>query len=152
MADQKGFKESARSRRKRRRKKVEIRKKEFRYHGLSFEELQQLSLEELLPLFPSRVRRTLKRGLTPTQNKLMQDIRNAQKNDVIKTHCRDMVILPEFVGHRIDVHNGKEFQRLDIQPQMVGHYIGEFAITRKRVKHTGPGVGATRSSKYMPLK
>jgi small subunit ribosomal protein S19 len=147
-----GFKESARSRRKRQRKKIEVRKKEFRYRGLSLEEVQKLSLDELIPLLPSRVRRTLKRGLTKDQNKLLTDIRNAEKGDQIKTHCRDMVILPDFVGHRVDIHNGSDFQRIEIQPQMIGHYLGEFAITRKKVKHTGPGVGATRSSKYMPLK
>ena len=152
MADAKGFKESAKSRRKRRRKKVEVRKKEFRYRGLALEELQSLSIEELLPLLPSRIRRTLKRGLTTRQNKLLDDIKKAEKGDTIRTHCRDMIILPEFVGHRLDVHNGNGFQRVDIQPQMIGHYLGEFAITRKKVKHTGPGVGATRSSKYMPLK
>ena len=81
-----------------------------------------------------------------------QDIEKAEKGDVIKTHLRDMVILPSFVGHRIDVYNGNEFQRIDIQPNMIGHYFGEFALTRKKVKHTGPGVGATRSSKFMPLK
>lgn len=152
MADKGGFKTSARSRRKRRRKKIEIRKKEFKYRGLTLEELQKLSIDELLPLLPSRMRRTLKRGLTKEQDKLLNDIKKAKQGDVIKTHCRNMIILPEFVGYRIDVHNGSEFQRVDIQPEMVGHYLGEFALTRKKVKHTGPGVGATRSSKYMPLK
>jgi len=146
------FQESAKSRRKHQRKRVEIRKKEFHYRGLTIEELQKLSLDELLPYLPSRPRRTLKRGLTTRQFKLLEDVKKAQKGDVIKTHCRDMVILPEFIGHRIDVHSGKEFQRVDIQPQMIGHNLGEFALTRKRVKHTGPGVGATRGSKFMPLK
>jgi small subunit ribosomal protein S19 len=154
MAKKVGFSSSARSKRKRERKKVGVRKKEFRFHGLKLEELQKLSIEELMPFFPSRIRRTLKRGLTAEQNKLLQDIKNAKGSDgkIIKTHCRDMIILPEFVGHIIQIHNGKEFQRVNIQPQMIGHYLGEFALTRKRVKHTGPGVGATRSSKYMPLK
>ena len=152
MATKKGFKSSARSRRKSRRKKIEIRQREFAYRGLSIEELQELSIEELLPLLPSRMRRTLKRGLTAKQDKLLSDVQKAKEGDVIKTHCRDMVILPSFVGYRIDVHNGKEFQRVDVQPNMIGHYLGEFALTRQKVKHTGPGVGATRSSKYMPLK
>ena len=145
-------KDTAASRRKQQRKKVEVRKKEFRYHGLSLEELQKLSMDELLPMLPSRIRRTLKRGLTKDQNKLMEDIQAAQKGDIIKTHRRDMPIIPSFVGHRVDVHSGKDFQRVDIQPQMIGHYLGEFVLTRKRVKHTGPGVGATRGSKFMPLK
>ena len=147
-----GFQASARSKRKRMRKKIEVKKKEFSYRGLSLEELQQLSMEELLPLLPSRARRSLQRGLTKTQNKLLDDVKKTNPGDQIKTHCRDMVILPEFVGHRFDIHNGNEFQRIEIQPQMIGHYLGEFALTRKRVKHTGPGVGATRSSKFMPLK
>jgi len=152
MADKEGYKASARSRRKSRRKKIEIRKKEFKYRGMTLEELQKLSIDELLPLLPSRMRRTLKRGLTKKQDKLFNDIKKVKEGDIIKTHCRDMIILPNFVGHRIDVHNGNEFQRVDIQPNMIGHYLGEFALTRKKVKHTGPGVGATKSSKYMPLK
>ena len=148
----KGFRSSARSKRKARRKKIEIKKKEFSYRGLSLEELQKLSIEELMPLLPSRMRRTIKRGLTVKQDKLLKDIEKANPGDMIRTHCRDMVILPNFVGHIIHVYNGKEFHRIDIQPDMIGHYLGEFALTRQKVKHTGPGVGATRSSKYMPLK
>jgi small subunit ribosomal protein S19 len=152
MASKKGFKSSSRSKRKARRKKIEIKKKEFSFHGLSIEEVQKLSIDELMPMLPSRVRRTFKRGLTKTQDKLLKDIEKANKGDMIKTHCRNMPILPSFVGHTVHVHNGKEFQRLDIQEHMIGHYLGEFAITRSKVKHTGPGVGATRSSKFMPLK
>jgi small subunit ribosomal protein S19 len=148
----KGFRSSARSKRKARRKKIEIKKKIFSYRGLSLEELQKLSIEELIPLLPSRMRRTIKRGLTVKQDKLLKDIEKAKPGDMIKTHCRDMVILPNFVGHIIHIYNGKEFHRVDIQPDMMGHYLGEFALTRQKVKHTGPGVGATRSSKYMPLK
>ncbi len=152
MAAKKGFRTSSRSQRKKRRKKIEFKKKEFKYRGLSLEELQKLSLDELLPLLSSRTRRTLKRGLTVRQNKLYNDILKAKKGDTIRTHCRNMVILPNFVGHTIYVHNGKEFHRVDITENMVGHYLGEFALTRQKVKHTGPGVGATRSSKFMPLK
>jgi small subunit ribosomal protein S19 len=152
MAQDTRFGSSAKSRRKRERKKVEIRKKEFRYQGKTLEELQALSIEELLPLLPSRSRRTLKRGLSKDENKLLDDMKSLKQGDIIKTHCRNMIILPVFVGHNILIHNGKEFERINIQPQMVGHYLGEFAITRKKVKHTGPGVGATRGSKFMPLK
>ena len=152
MAAKKGFGSSARSRRKARRKKIEIKKKEFSFHGLSLDETQKLSLEELMPFLPSRTRRTLKRGLTVKQDKLMKDIEKANLGDTIRTHCRDMVILPSFVGHKIHIHKGNDFQIVEIQPDMIGHYLGEFALTRKPVKHTGPGVGATRSSKFMPLK
>ncbi|HDQ16164.1 MAG TPA: 30S ribosomal protein S19 [Bacteroidetes bacterium] len=152
MASKKGFGSSARSRRKAKRKKIEIKKKEFTYRGLSLEELQKLTIEEFMPLLPSRVRRTLRRGLTVRQEKLLNDIEKTTPGTPIKTHCRNMVILPNFVDHVIQVYNGKEFQRVDIQPNMIGHYLGEFALTRQKVTHTGPGVGATRSSKFMPLK
>jgi len=148
---EKGVKISRRQRKKGR-KKIEFKKKEFKYRGHTIEELKDLSLEELMPLLPSRTRRTLKRGMTERQNKLLKDINEAKKGDTIRTHCRNMIILPNFVDHTIYVHNGKEFQRVDIQPDMIGHYLGEFALTRQKVKHTGPGVGATRSSKFMPLK
>ncbi len=152
MATKKGFKSAARTRRKQRRKKIEVRKTEFKFHGLTIEEMQKLPIDGLLPLLPSRSRRTLKRGLTKGQEKLLNDVEKAEKGDIVRTHYRDMVILPSFIGHKIDVYNGNEFQRVDIDPHMVGHYLGEFSLTRKKVKHTGPGVGATRSSKFMPLK
>jgi small subunit ribosomal protein S19 len=146
------FRSAAKSRRKRDRKKVEIRKKEFQYQGKSLEDLQKLSIEELLPLLTSRSRRTLKRGLSKDENKLMNDIKNAKEGDLIRTHCRNMIVLPSFVGLNLLIYNGREFERVNILPQMIGHYLGEFALTRKKVKHTGPGVGATRGSKFMPLK
>ena len=138
---------------KKRRRKIEITaKKEFTYRGYTFEELSKMSLEELLPLLPARARRTLKRGLTPVQYRLLEKLRKTEKGKIIRTHLRDMIILPEFVGNTIAVHNGKEFVPVKIKPEMIGHYLGEFALTRKEVKHSGPGVGATRSSKYLPLK
>lgn len=152
MAKSPGFSSSSRSRRKRRRKKIEVRKKEFRFHGLSIEEVKKLSLNEILPMLPSRMRRSLQRGLTRKQDKLLHDIEKAEPGTVIRTHLRDMVVLPSFIGHKIAVYNGNEFQEITIEAQMIGHYLGEFALTRKKVKHTGPGVGATRSSKFMPLK
>jgi small subunit ribosomal protein S19 len=152
MAKKTGFKSSARSKRKQQRKKIEFKKKEFRFHGLNLEEVKKLTYEEFLPYIPSRVRRTLKRGLTVKQNKLVSDIEKTDNNVIIRTHLRDMIILPSFIGHKIAVYNGNEYQEIAIEPEMIGHYLGEFAITRKKVKHTGPGVGATRSSKFMPLK
>lgn len=70
----------------------------------------------------------------------------------IKTHCRDMVILPEMAGLTLLVHSGKEFTSVDIKPEMIGHYLGEFVITNKKVVHGTPGIGASRSSMYVPLK
>ncbi|ACS89358.1 MULTISPECIES: 30S ribosomal protein S19 [Thermococcus] len=131
------------------------RKKEFKYRGYTFEELINMSLEDLSKLLPSRQRRSLKRGLTPEQKKLLRKIRLAKKGKYkkpIRTHSRDMVILPEMVGMMIYVHNGKEFVPVQIREEMIGHYIGEFALTRKRVQHGSPGVGATRSSMFVAIK
>ena len=98
------------------------------------------------------------RGLTEAQRILLEKIRKAKKavkegkKVIIKTHVRDMIILPEMVGLTIHVYNGKEFVPVEIKPEMIGHYLGEFAITCKPVKHGAPGIGASRSSMYVPLK
>ena len=63
-----------------------------------------------------------------------------------------MIILPEMVGVKIGVYNGKEYTPVEVKPEMIGHRLGEFALTRKPVKHSSPGFGATRSSKFVPLK
>lgn len=126
--------------------------REFHYRGKTLEELQKMSIEEFMQLLPSRERRSIKRGLTGVEKKLLRKIQTKPKTFFIKTHSRDMIILPIMVGRKIGIHDGKEFKSTEIKPEMVGHRLGEFAITRKAVKHSGPGMGATRSSKYVPLK
>jgi len=125
-------------------------KKEFTYKGKTLEELKKMSIDELAEILPARQRRSLKRGFTEYQKKLLKKIRKGEKN--IKTHCRDMIILPEMVGLTIKVHNGKEFVDVKIVPEMIGHYLGEFALTRKKVEHSAPGIGATRSSAALSVK
>ena len=110
----------------------------------------KLSLENFAKLLPSRQRRSLMRGLTDQEKKLLERLRKGKK--LVRTHVRDMIILPEMVGKKILIHNGKEWITMDIKEEMLGHRLGEFALTRKRVGHSAPGVGATRSSKFMPLK
>jgi small subunit ribosomal protein S19 len=132
--------------------------KEFSYRGLSLESLKGMSMDEFINLLPSRQRRSLQRGLTPEQRILLEKLRVAkeaqkQGKDVsLKTHVRDLIILPEMVDAKIGVHNGKEFVAMTIRPEMIGHYLGEFAITNKPVRHGTPGIGASRSSMYVPLK
>ena len=132
--------------------------KEFMYRGHDLISLQGMSMDEFINLLPSRQRRSLQRGLTPEQRILLEKMREAQEavrkgeDATIKTHVRDMVILPEMVGAKIAVHNGKEFVPMEIRPEMIGHYLGEFAITNKPVRHGTPGIGASRSSMYVPLK
>jgi small subunit ribosomal protein S19 len=128
------------------------RKREFTYRGHTLEELRAMSTEDFVRLLPARLRRSIARGLGEERQHLLQRVQKTQQGAVLRTHLRDMPVLPQFVGRTFAVHNGKEFQRVDVQPDMIGHYLGEFALTRKSVKHTGPGVGATRGSKFMPLK
>ncbi len=134
------------------RKHVAQEIKEFKYMGLSFEEVSKLKLEEFIKLIPSRERRSIKRGFTDIEKSLIKKANQSKPGEFIKTHARDMVILPEFVGKRFGIHNGKEYVAVDITEEMLGHRLGEFAQTRKHVNHSGPGMGATRSSKFVPLK
>ncbi len=94
------------------------------------------------------------KGLTDEQRRLLEQVRDSRKEGAkpVKTHCRDMVVLPEMVGTTLLVHGGKEFSSLSIKPEMIGRYLGEFVITNKKVVHGTPGIGASRSSMYVPLK
>ena len=125
--------------------------KEFRYRGYSLEELQKMSIEEFAKLLKARARRHLKRGLTERQRKLLEKIKK-NPGKFIKTHDRDMIILPQMVGATIGVHNGKEFVPVKILPEMIGHRLGEFVLTTKKVEHSAPGVGASRSTKHIAVK
>ncbi len=142
------------SRRKLRKKKGVLqakRKKEFTYRGFTMEQLLEMPFEEVLDLMPSRIRRTFVRGFNDEQKTAFEKIK-ASEGDVVRTHRRDIPIVPQMVGKKVAIHNGKEFKEVELRAEMIGHFLGEFALTRRIVKHSGPGVGATRSSKFMPLK
>ena len=132
--------------------------KEFSYRGQSLSSLTGMSMDEFINLLPARQRRSLQRGLTPEQRVLLEKLRVAKeaqkqgKEANLKTHVRDLIILPEMVGIKIQIHNGKEFVNVEMKPEMIGHYLGEFAVTNKPVRHGTPGIGASRSSMYVPLK
>jgi len=138
--------------------KTEFSRRRFHYRGYTLDELKKMSMDQFIQLLPARARRTLKRGLPPRQKKLLQRLRRAYrakkrgKDLITRTQVRDMIIFPEMVGLKIAVHSGGGFKVVEIKPDMIGHYLGEFALTRKRVQHGSPGIGATRSSKYVPLK
>ncbi|MFP3264474.1 MAG: 30S ribosomal protein S19 [Acidilobus sp.] len=128
----------------------------FKYRGKTLEELLNMQLDEFVQLLPARQRRSLQRGLTPAQRKLIAKIRalrRAGKTDVmLKTHVRDLVILPEMVGMTIAVYNGKEFVPVRIVPEMICHRLGEFSHTTKIVHHGEPGLKASRSSLHIAAK
>lgn len=128
---------------------------EFKYRGYNIEQLNAMSIEQFLKLLPSRQRRSLNRDISDEKRKLLSELRQAKgksSDKPIRTHSRDLIILPYLVGLKIHVHNGKEFVALEIKPEMVGHYLGEYIITNKKVVHGTPGIGASRSSLYVPLK
>ena len=122
----------------------------FTYKGKTVEELKKMSIDEFAKLMPARERRHITRGLTEKEKKLLDNLRKSDKP--VKTHLREMIIIPEMVDKRILLHNGKEWLLVTIKPEMLGHRLGEFVLTRKRVMHSAPGVGATRASKFLPLK
>lgn len=129
--------------------------REYRYRGYTLEQLNGMPTEALLQLLPSRARRSLNRGVSDEKRKLLEDARAMKDGKLqgqIKTHARDMVILPSMVGLTISVHNGREFVPLEVKPEMLGRYLGEFVITNKKVVHGTPGIGSSRSSLYVPLK
>ena len=130
----------------------------FSYRGYTLDQLKQMSIDEFARLIASKERRSLKRGFTEPEKKLLEGIRR-DPGKFHKTHVRDMVILPEMVGVKIGIYvsgkkgeEGGKWAPVTITPEMVGHRLGEFALTSKRVKHSSPGIGATRGSKFIASK
>jgi small subunit ribosomal protein S19 len=124
--------------------------KEFKWQGRTEEEIGQLDLKSFMLMIPARSRRSLKRGFTEAQKKLLKRIETGDNN--IKTHCRDIVIIPSMLGKLLRVYNGKEYFPVTVTSEMLGHFLGEFSLTRKSVKHSSAGVGATRSSKAISAR
>jgi small subunit ribosomal protein S19 len=156
MAKKKIIAGSAKASRRRSRKKASAiqakRKKEFLYRGFTMEELLSMSFDEILELFPSRSRRTYLRGLNYEQQLVFDKLKAAEPGEVIRTHRKDLPIIPQFVGKTVSIYDGHAFREFEIKSEMIGCFLGEFVMTRKAPAHSGPGVGATRSSKFMPLK
>jgi len=130
-------------------------KKEFTYRGKTLGELRSMPTQEFAKLLTTRERRSLSRGFTEAQKILMKKVEaanNGTRKKPIKTHCRNMIILPNMVGLMINIHRGNKFDAIQIMPEMIGHRLGEFAETRVRLKHSAPGIGATKSSAYASVK
>ncbi|MCL4334210.1 MAG: 30S ribosomal protein S19 [Candidatus Thermoplasmatota archaeon] len=130
-------------------KAIAERGKEILYKGKTMEQLLSLDLQGLMNLIPARARRSLKRGYNIEQQRLHERL---LEEDSVKTRVRDLIIIPQYVGKTVSVYNGHLYQTFTIKEEMIGHYLGEYSQTRKEVKHSGPGVGATRGSKFLPLK
>nr|AAX48891.1 S15 [Suberites domuncula] len=133
--------------------------RKFTFRGVDLDQLLDMSYEQLMTLVHARARRRFSRGLKRKPLALIKRLRKAKKEAppmekpaVVKTHLRNMIVVPEMIGSVVGVHNGKTFNQVEIKPEMVGHYLGEFAISYKPVKHGRPGIGATHSSRFIPLK
>lgn len=131
-----------------------VRKETFR--GKTEEQMKDVGIEDFLPMLTSRERRTvLRMKQNPTFKKLVDKVRRmkeAGSSKTIRTHAREAVILPEWLGMKFAVYNGKQFKEIEITVRMLGRRLGDFAHSTGRVLHSGPGVGATRGSKFVPLK
>jgi len=131
-------------------KRMPRRREEFTYCGFIIDEFKVKGINELLPLMPSRPRRKVVRGFSRGEETLLAKVRSGDEK--VRTHLREMLVMPEMIGKTIEIYNGKEFIKVEFQPESVFHYLGEFALTRKKVSHGSAGIGATRGSKYVPLK
>jgi small subunit ribosomal protein S19 len=130
----------------------EIKKKEFTYRGKSIEELKEMEIREFAKLLKSNEKRTALRQTDEIQKFILKCNKKMQKNKFVKTHSRHLIIVPRMVGLKIGVYNGKTFVPVQITGEMLGHRLGEFSVTRTKVKHGSAGVGATRSSASRSVK
>lgn len=131
---------------------MEIKKKEFTYKGRTIEELKKLDVREFAKYLKSRQRRTVLRQFQKVEN-FINRAREKQKRDKrIRTHQRDLVVVPQMIGMKISIYNGNTFVPVDVTGEMLGHKFGEFAPTRGRVKHGSAGVGATKGTRAKSKK
>ncbi|MGV8152099.1 MAG: 30S ribosomal protein S19 [Candidatus Nanoarchaeia archaeon] len=130
----------------------EIKKKEFSFRGKSIEDLKKLDIREFAKLLRSNERRTILRQSDRLQKFVLLSKQKFENKKPIRTHLRDIVIVPQMVGWTIQIHNGKEFSPIEIIGEMLGHRLGEFSATRQKVKHGAAGIGATRSSASASVK
>jgi small subunit ribosomal protein S19 len=129
-----------------------LEKKEFEYRGKSIEELKKMDLREFARLLKANERRTILRQTDEIQKFILRCNKKIIKSKQIKTHARHLVVVPQLVGLTIRVYNGKEFTPVQIIAEMLGHRLGEFSVTRSKVKHGAAGIGATRSSASLSVK
>ncbi|KAI1420088.1 putative 40S ribosomal protein S15 [Xylaria sp. FL1777] len=124
--------------------------RKFSYRGVELDNLLELGSDDLRTLFHARARRRLSRGLRRKPMGLVRKLRAAKQNAA--PNEKASTIVPELIGSVVAVYNGKVFNSIEIRPEMVGHYLGEFSISYTPVKHGRPGIGATHSSRFIPLK
>merc|ERR1712100_650118 len=120
--------------------------KKFYFRGVDLDALMEISTEEFGNLVTARTRRYY--ALNKKLRKAKRESVQGEKPAVVKTHLRDAIVVPEMVGSMVGVYNGITFNSVEIKPEMIGHYLGEFSISYKPVRHGRPGIGATNSSRF----
>jgi small subunit ribosomal protein S19 len=126
-----------------------VRKKQIMYRGVPLEELKKLDVREVSKYLPARSRRSILRKFDVVEKFIKRCEKKLSKNKKIKTHLRDIVIVPKLVGLTIAIYNGRSFNDVNITAGMIGHRLGEFAQTRTKVSHGSAGIGATKSSRAL---
>ncbi len=121
-------------------------KKEFTFRGKTVQELKEMSIEQFSELCDSRSRRSLKKGFDKKILKRIDSLKGKERKKAIKTHKRDLIVIPQMLGVEFAIHRGNSFEILNITNDMLGHYVGEFVFTRKRLSHGKAGIGSTKSS------
>jgi len=127
-------------------------KRIFKYRGKTIEELKLLEVREFAKLLTSRSRRTVLRNFQKIETFLSRSKKKIANGKPVKTHQREIVVVPQMVGMKMQIYNGREFVPIEVVGEMLGHMLGEFAITRVKPKHEKKGVGATKGSKNKSKK
>jgi small subunit ribosomal protein S19 len=131
---------------------MEIQKKQFMYRGKSIEELKTLDVREFTKYLPSRQKRSVLRNFQIIEDFVKRSKEKIEKGKKIKTHQREIIIVPQMVGMNIQIHNGRNFNPVLIETEMLGHRLGEMSVTRSKVAHNKAGIGATKGSKHKAKK
>jgi|SRR3989344_7943460 len=131
---------------------MEVRKKEFTYRGKAIEELKAMDIREFAKLLKSRQKRAILRDSQSIEKFISRSNKKISKNKPIKTHQREMIIVPKMIGMKIQVYNGQKFIPFEVIGEMIGHRLGEFSPTRSKVTHGSAGIGATKGSKHKSKK
>jgi len=131
---------------------VEITKKQFTYKGKTMDELKELDVREFAKYLNSKQKRFVLKKFQDIEMFINRSNIKISKNKPIRTHKRDLVIVPQMVGMKLFIYNGKTFVPVEVIGEMLGHKFGEFAPTRARIKHGKAGVGATKGSRSKSKK
>ena len=131
---------------------MELQKKQFKYRGKTIEELKKLDVREFAKYLKSRQRRFVLRNFQEIEKFVKRAGVKISKNKQVRTHQRDIIVVPKMIGMKISVYNGRNFIQVEVMDEMLGHKLGEFALTRARVKHGKAGVGATKGTRAKAKK